>query len=93
MKDLLLKLMLKVSGAGKILGSVNGYKTYIAGAGLICLGLGHLLTGIAATDLTSLPAILDLVKQLPDSPGMLELLNGLGLVGLRHSGAKLEAAK
>ena len=85
MKDLILKLVAKASGVGKLLEGIAGKKTYIAGVGLILVGAGHLLGSVASIDLTSLSAVLDLVKDLPSHPGTRELLEGFGLVGLRHA--------
>ena len=76
----------KLSGAGKVLTWLNGKKSYLAGAGLVLAGAAGLLTEAAAV--TDAASALEFGKQLLTDPNWQKLLEGLGVLGLRHAVAK-----
>lgn len=84
MKKAILKLLGRYLGLNKLLAAVDGKKAYLAGAGLILSGLGSLAAEIAAATQDS-AALLALLSNLPSHPGTALILQGLGLVGLRHA--------
>lgn len=59
---------------------MNGWKTYVAGAGVIATGLGIVLAGVAAKDV-------DQIIQ-----GAVVALGGLATVGLGHKAQKIADA-
>ena len=59
---------------------MNGWKTYVAGAGAIATGLGIILAGVVAGfDVTQIVE------------GAIVLLGGLAAVGLGHKAEKIKA--
>jgi hypothetical protein len=85
----LINLFAKISGAGKILGFLDGKKAYIGGGGLMLLGAGMVLVDLvpvlAAQDAGALFAF---VQTIPSHPGVQKLLEGFGITGLRHAFSK-----
>lgn len=68
---------------------LNGYKTYIAGVGLILSGIGAVLIDLSHAG--SLSELFNLAVNLNASVEWGHVLEGLGLIGLRHAVAKSDA--
>lgn len=94
MKDKLINLVAKLAGAGKALDFLDGKKSYIGAGGLILAGAGMVLVDLvpvlAAKDTASLLAFL---TGLAGHPGVSKVLEGVGLLGLRHAVAKAAESK
>jgi len=83
---------------------INGYKTYIAGIGLILSGAATTLTGVVTMinqliPLTTLSDYYEFFKNIGGDPaagvlvtGFTTLCAGLAAVGLKHSHEKLEVS-
>ena len=89
MKDALINILAKMAGAGKFLSFVNGKKSYVAGGGLVLVGAGLVLVDLvpvlAAQDAA---ALLAFATALPSHVGVQKVLEGIGILGLRHAVAK-----
>jgi hypothetical protein len=72
-----------------LIAKLNGYKTYIAGAGLILSGFGAVLIDLSHAD--SLSGLVSMAVNLNASVEWGHVLEGLGLIGLRHAVAKSDA--
>ena len=84
MKKAILKLLGRYLGLNKLLSLVDGKKAYIGGAGLVLVGLG-MLAGEVAIAAQDSAALLELLSRLPQHPGTVKILEGLGVLGLRHA--------
>lgn len=92
MKNTLINLVAKLAGVGKALEFLDGKKSYIAGGGLILAGASMVLLDLvpvlAAKDAASILAFL---TSAPSHPGVQKVLEGVGILGLRHAVAKAAA--
>jgi len=61
-------------------------KAYLAGAAAILSGASMIL--VDAVKIDSLASAMAFAASLPEHPGTIVFLNGLGIVGLRHAVAK-----
>lgn len=89
MKDRIINLIAKFSGAEKLWSLLDGKKTYAAAAlGIITslAGLGVEVAPILAAHNTA--ALLAFVQQLPSDPSWLSLVASFGLLGLGHKATK-----
>ena len=93
MKDKLVNFAARLMGVRKILETLDGNKSYVAGGGLVAMGLG-----LIAADLVPLLADKDAARLiafasgLPAHPGAQRLLEGLSVLGLRHAISKAAPA-
>ena len=88
-KEFVIRLVMKQAGAEKVLGFLNGKKTYVAGGGLLLAGLSLILIDLAPVIATQDPAALyTFVVGLPAHPGAAKFLEGLGLLGIKHALSK-----
>jgi len=85
MKDFLINLFVKYSGAGWVWAKMDGYKTYGSAALSILTGLagvGAELAGPLAAH--NAAAVLAVVQGFPHDPSWLMLMAGFGLLGVGH---------
>lgn len=73
----------------KVFGFVNGYKTYIAGASFLLIGLGTLLiaVGHCIEDVSTIINGWDVCQMEVSAAwnGVYSALAGLGLIGVKHA--------
>lgn len=89
MKNWILGLVVKFSGAEKLWKVLDGKKTYAAAAlGILTslAGLGVELTPILAAHNTA--GLIAFIQQLPSDPSWLSLVASFGLLGLGHKADK-----
>ena len=79
------------SGANKVVAWLDGRKSYLSAAALILSGAAGLLTEVVA--LKDAAAIFEFAKKLPQDQALQLILNGLGILGLRHAIGKQEPVK
>lgn len=91
MKKWIINTFAKLTGASKILKSVEGYKTYISGTALILTGAAGILTGVVG--ISDFAGVIDFVKGLPNNPAWLAILGGASAIGLRSAKEKKPVAK
>lgn len=90
MKQFLLNLLLKWSGANMVWEKLDGWKTYGSAALSILTGLAGLAAELAGPlSAHSLPGLVAVIQNLPHDPSWAALVFGLGLLGVGH---KLEKA-
>jgi len=90
MIDKLINLGVKLSGLSWIWTKLDGYKTYLAAAGLILTGAAGVLNGfIGVEQQHNAAALFHWVKSLPTDASWLMLMNGLGILGVGHGIKKI----
>ena len=86
---MLINLLVKLSGAGKVWALLDGYKAYGSGGLLILSGLLPILAGLAPLLAAhDAGAIYTYLMALPSHEGWKLILEGLGIVGIAHRVAK-----
>lgn len=89
MKDMILNMVAKYLGAGKALDFLDGKKAYIGGGGLILVGAGLIaLDAVPALASKDMAKIVAFASTLATHPGTQKILEGVGILGLRHAVAK-----
>lgn len=90
MKSLVINLIGKLAGAGKLLAAVGKSKGYLAGASMMLLALSGATGDVAKImeDGLTLAELLEFAKGFTKSSDFKLFLEGLAVVGIRHGVAK-----
>jgi hypothetical protein len=88
-KDVVMNIVAKYLGAETALNFLDGKKAYLGGGGLVLIGAGMIaLDAVPALASKDMAKIVAFASTLATHPGTQKVLEGVGILGLRHAVAK-----